>query len=162
MKKKKNRPTVGEQASVLMTKTPDSCDPIEIQREVQKEYLNNLLECVTSGRKKFNSDFFVVVLTKNERLFPNVFRNYFFSRISCPTPEYDQSVFKFSSETEDLVFIWSIPSKEACIHLKDNAILIAPEERDLLNCVLSFADGTLYRLAKRLNGEVADSNILQS
>ena len=57
-------------------------DGLQLINFIQKEYLNNLLECVTSGRKKFNSDFFVVVLTKNERLLPNVFRNYFFSCIS--------------------------------------------------------------------------------
>lgn len=161
-KKKKNSQTVGELAVPLLEKVPDTCDPILIQREMQKEYLDNLLECTSEHRKVFPGNFFVVVLTKNEKLLPNVFRNYFFARISCPTPDYDQSVFKFDSETQDLIFLWSIPSKDACIHLKENAILVAPEERDLLSCVLNFADGTLYKLAKQLNREHSDTNILQS
>jgi hypothetical protein len=162
MKKKKVGPTVGKTASQLLTKTPDSCDPIEIRREMQKEYLDNLLQCVSDHRKKMPTDFYVVVLTKNERLLPNVFRNYFFARSSCPTPDYDQSVFKFYSEREEIVFLWSIPSQDACIHLKENAILVAPEERELLACVLDFADGTLYKLAKKLNSEQVDSGFLQS
>lgn len=162
MKQKKAKPTVGEVASKLLEKTPDTCDPIEIQREVHKEYLDNLIDCVQKNRKHFTKDFFVVVLTKNERLLPNVFRNYFFARVSCPTPEYDQSVFKFSADTEEIIFLWTIPSKDACEYLQENAILVAPEERDLLRCVLSFSDGTLYQLAKKLNREEATSNIIQS
>lgn len=161
MIKKKSRPTVGELALPLLSKTPDSCDPIEIGREMQKEYLSNLVECVTKNRGQMSGNFYVVVLTKNEKLLPNVFRNYFFARISCPSPDYDQSVFKFIESSEDIVFLWSIPSKDACIYLKDNAVLVAPEEKDLLKCVLSFADGSLYKLAKQLNHEKVDSNVLQ-
>lgn len=162
MKTKKKSPTVGESASKLLAQAPDSCDPIEIQREMQRDYLENLLECVVDHRKKVSSDFYVVVLTKNEKLLANVFRNYFFARSSCPTPDYDQSVFKFLSESEELIFLWSLPSKEACIHLKENAVLVAPEEQELLSCILNFADGTLYKLAKQLNREQADSGFLQS
>lgn len=162
MKKKKVRPSIGESVSQLLSTTPDSCDPIEIQRTMQKEYLDNLLHCTSEHRKKVLSDFFVVVITKNEKLLPNVFRNYFFARNSCPTPDYDQSVFKFCADTEDLAFLWSIPSMDACIHLRENAVLVAPEERELLACVLNFADGTLYKLAKQLNREQIDSGLLQS
>jgi hypothetical protein len=159
---KKLRPTVGESASQLLSKIPDSCDPIEIRQEMQKEYLDNLIQCVIDHRQKISGDFYVVILTKNEKLLPNVFRNYFFARSSCPTPDYDQAVFRFHADSEEIVFLWCIPSKDACIHLKENAVLVAPEERELLSCVLDFSDGTLYKFAKKLNREQADSNILQS
>jgi len=57
-------------------------------------------------------------------------------------------------------FIWTIPSKEACIHLRDNALIVDKSEHGLLQFVLWFEDGTLYRLAKRLNKEEMHSPML--
>ena len=40
-------------------------------------------------------------------------------------------------------------------------MLVMPEERQLLQFVLDFADGSLFQLAKKLNGETIDSILLQ-
>ena len=147
------RETVGKISSDLLQKTPDSRDPIEIQRAMQENYINSLMECVQTHTKKFSKDFFIVVITKNEKLMPNVFRNYFAARLTCPTPDYDQTVWRYSRQHEHLEYIWTIPSKDACIHLKNNALLVSPEEQGILDFVLKFSDGTLYKFAKQLNGE---------
>lgn len=149
--------TVGAQVEPLLQKEPDSRDPIELQREMQKDYHDNLIQCINDFKKNNRGDFFVVVLTKNEKLMPNVFRNYFFARRTCPTPNYDQSVFLYRSDLEMAEYIWTIPSQDACMHLRYNAHLVAPEERQLLGFVLDFADGTLYELCKKLNKEQKDS-----
>ena len=70
--------TVGKIASQLMQKEPESRDPIELQREMTSEYIANLIECINRYKKTFVHDFYVVVITKNEKLLPNVFRNQFF------------------------------------------------------------------------------------
>src|ERR1700683_1834898 len=85
--------TVGQQYLDVAYKEPYSRDPIELQREMQKEYLDNLKEVIQLFRKKHPQDFFAVQTTKREKLMPNMFRNYFFCRFSCPTPDYDQSVY---------------------------------------------------------------------
>lgn len=157
-----NNDTVGKIASELMVKSPESRDPIELQREMQKDYLKNLIEAAERGKKEFPGDFFLVVLTKNERLMANVFRNYFFPRLTCPTPDYDQSVFRFNKKTEDITYIWTIPSRDASYHLKDNALLVVGHERDLLNFVLDFDSGKLYKISKMLNGEELDSPLLHT
>jgi hypothetical protein len=151
MKKKKE--TVGAVALDLMQKTPESRDPIEIQKAMQEDYLKELVTCVDIHKPLLLGNFFIVVITKNEKLMPNVFRNYFSARQSCPTPDYDQSVFKYDRSDDCIEYIWTIPSKDACYHLKDNALLVAPQERQLLKFVLEFADGTLYKLCKKLNNE---------
>jgi hypothetical protein len=156
----KKKETVGKISLDLSQKVPESRDPIEIQREMQQDYLKELVMCVESNKNIIPGDFFIVVITKNERLMPNVFRNYFFARNTCPTPDYDQSVFMYKRTVEEIEYIWTIPSRDACIHLKENALLVAPEERHLLDFILQFSDGSLYKLARKLNAEVENPSII--
>jgi len=160
MKIEEKRTTVGAIAKDLMTKAPETSSPLDLEQSMQSEYRNALLECITEAKKRFLSDFYVEVTTKREPLMPNVFRNYFSARLSCPTPNYDQAVYRYRPTVEAVDFIWVIPSRDACHHLKDNAMLVAPEERGLLRFVLDFADGTLFRLCKKLNNEQDDSPLL--
>jgi hypothetical protein len=150
MKKK----TIGSYVYDLLQKEPETRDPIELEREMQREYLEELISCVQRSKKDFKGDFFVVVLTKNERVFRNrVLRNIFFPRHSCPTPNYDQSVFKYNSADECLEYIWTIPSQDSCHHLLNNKHLVVKEEQELLRFVLDFADGTLMKRCMELNNE---------
>lgn len=150
-----NGKTVGSQALELMQKEPEVTTVIDQQRAMQENYLKELSDCVSDfERKNKQRDFFVAVLTKHEPLMPNVMRNYFIPRFTCPVPNYDQSVFRYHHKTGDLELIWSIPCREGCVHLKENALQVHPEERDLLNMVLAFSDGTLYLLSNKLNEEL--------
>lgn len=158
----KNRESVGKISSELLSKTPESTDPIEIERAMHQDYVKNVIECVQTSKKQFFGDFFVVVLTKKERLMQNVLRHYFFARKSCPTPDYDQAVYHYQSDKDDLEFLWVIPSKEACLTFIEQSSSIAPEEWGLLKYVLEFADGTLFKKAKILNGEKENSSELIS
>jgi hypothetical protein len=154
------RPTVGKIASELLAKTPDSIDPIEVEQTLHDNYEVNLLECFNNAKKDMQGDFFIVVITKKEPLMQNVLRNYFFARRSCPTPDYDQTVYHYKSEHDFLDFVWVIPSKHACLTLMDHKIDLVPEQWGLLEFVLQFADGTLYRKAKKLNNEAIDSSLI--
>lgn len=156
-----HRDTVGKISSALLQKEAPTRDPIELEREMHKEYEKNIFECIDAGKKQYPHDFYVVVITKQERLMQNVFRNYFFSRSTCPTPEYDQTVYKYHRANDVIEFLWVIPDRETSFIFKDNALQIVPEERWLLQCVLDFADGTLFKVAKKLNGEQEDSPLLE-
>jgi hypothetical protein len=91
---------------------------------------------------------------------PNVFRNYFFARSTCPTPDYDQSVFKYNRADDAIEYIWTVPSKDTCFHLKENYLEVSAKERELLNFVFEFFDGTLYTKSKKLNNEEAKSPLI--
>ena len=156
----KKKETVGKVAYDLLQKTPESRDPIEIQKAMQEDYINELIKCMDIHKPFLKDNFFIVVITKNEKLMPNVFRNYFSARQSCPTPDYDQSVFMYNRADDCIEYIWTIPSKDACHHLKENALLVAPEERQLLKFILEFADGTLWKLCKKLNNEEEKSPLI--
>lgn len=157
-----NRPTVGSVATDLLRKqATDTHSADEQMAEQLADYDKSLHECIERCKKEYASDFFVVVLTKRETLLTNVIRNYFYGRLTCPTPDYDQAVYLYRRAEEAVDFVWVVPSRDACHHLKDNAASVVLKERELLNFVLAFADGTLYRLAKKLNGENAESIILE-
>lgn len=159
MSKKK---TVGSHAKELLEKEPESRDPIELEREMHKDYEKNVHEAIDRGKKEFDDDFYVVVTTKKERLMKNVIRNYFHARQTCPTPDYDQTVYCYSIKHELLEFLWVLPSKDTCQLLKDNALQVASDEKALLHFVLSFYDGSLLVKAKKLNGEQLDSPLLDN
>ena len=162
--------TVGQISSDLLIKVPESLDPIEIQRATEKEYLDNLIwtvehaqkrvdcssfkghdECV--NRASMDGSFFIAAVIKKEKILSNVIRNYFIPTHDCPTPTYDQTIYKYDHHKESIEFLWVIPDKETCLTLYENKDIVVPEERALLQFVLDFYDGTLYRLMKKLNKE---------
>jgi hypothetical protein len=156
------RDTIGKISSELLTKDSPTNSPIELEREMHTEYDANLLQCVQSSKSNYPSDFYVVVITKRERLMPNVFRNYFFARQTCPTPEWDQAVYRYRRSSDGIDFMWVIPSKETCAYLRAHALNVLPEERQLLNFVMQFENGSLFTVAKKLNNEQEASPLLDT
>lgn len=155
------RDTVGKVSLDLLMKNYSNDHSAEEQmREQLKDYEKNVEIALNDGKKKYIGDFYVVVLTKKERIMKNVLRSYYFSRKSCPTPEWDQAVYHFDYKKNDLVFLWVIPSRDTCQNLKNNALETPESERQLLNFVFAFDDGTLLGIAKRLNKEMDDLPLL--
>jgi hypothetical protein len=156
------KPTVGKIAKQLLEKPKDNIHIIDQQRKMQEGYIKDLIDAVERGKKKYiNSDFFVDVITKKEPLMENVLRSYFVDRKTCPTPNYDQAVYRYVHSQEQVEFVWVIPDRETCFMLRQNALIIAPEERDLLKFVLDYDNGTLFKLCKKFNGEELESPLLK-
>ena len=162
--------TIGQVATELLIKVPDTLDPIEIQRATEQEYLNNLIWAVEHAKKMVDcsdikghercvqrsameGSFFVTSVIKKEKLLSNVIRNYFIPTKDCPTPTYDQTVYRVDDKKEEIQFLWVIPDRETCLTLSENKDIVVPQERSLLQFVLDFYDGTLYRMMKKLNKE---------
>jgi hypothetical protein len=146
--------TVGKISLELANNLSDNTHSAHDQmRENLTEYDKNIYECIERSKKDFMFDFYVIVITKKEKLMQNVLRHYFLSRNSCPTPQYDEAVYKFHRKDEKLDFLWVVPSKETCDYFVANALNIPDEERELLNFVLQFTNGDLDARAKKLNNE---------
>lgn len=158
----KSEKTVGQVSSELLQKPSTPVNAIDQGNAMLNDYMKNVIECVASTRKIADGDFYVVVLTKREHLMKNVMRNYYFARFTCPTPNYDQAVFKYNRDNETIDFLWVIPTKDVCLYYLENRTLIPKEEWELLKYVLDFQDGSLMKLAKKLNGEKIDSPILET
>jgi hypothetical protein len=151
------RETVGKVSSDLIVKPLETTSPYEQMQEQLANYDREILDCIARSKIDFPGDFYIVVLTKRERLMQNVFRSIFFGRLSCPTPDWDQSVYKYNRKNDDITFLWVIPSKQTCEEMTMNKHLIPPDEYRLLEYVLSFNDGTLKKKAKEMNGEKEES-----
>lgn len=162
--------TVGSIASELQTKNTHSFDARELQRATEQEYLDNLIWAVQHAQKKvscdhlpdhqsckdrtaFSDSFFIAALLKKEKLLSNVIRNYFVPTKDCPTPTYDQTIYRYDHHKESIEFLWVIPDQETCEIFHFNKNIIVPSEQGLLANVLAFYDGTLLKKCKELNGE---------
>ena len=168
--------TTGAIASELLSKHDQNLNPQEVQRAQEEEYLRNLEWAVRHAQKRVDcssikdhdqckdrlaleGSFFVSVLLKKEKLLENVLRNYFIPTKTCPTPTYDQTLYRYDGNKESIEFIWVIPDRDTCETFKENITIIVPEERALLKCILDFYDGTYYRMMKKFNGEKMELGI---
>ena len=158
MSKKK---TAGAASIEAKKNTPISQSPVDLEKEMHQDYVKNIMAQVEEGMKLYPEDFYIVVLTAADRLLDNVLKCKFLTRASCPTPDWDQAVYKFEKKQERILFLWVLPSQEACEHLTEYAKQVVPAERRLLDFVLKLNDGTLLKIAKHLNGEVEDSPLLE-
>lgn len=147
------RETVGKLSIDLLAKADDKHTAGEQMSEQLSEYDKNLYECFDNNKHKYTGIFYIVVVTRGDRLLKNVIRHQFFSRNSCPTPEYDQAVYQCHKDWLEPRFMWVIPCMEYAEHLKNNVPLVPLEEAELLRFVLDFYDGTLLKLVKKLNNE---------
>lgn len=158
----KKKETVGKITSDNFLKTPYSDDPIEIEREINKDYDEKLFKCVAETKKVFHGDFYIEGILKKEPILFKTLHHYFVGRASCPTPNYDQSVYRYNRLSEKIDFLWVIPDRGTCFYLRDHALEVVAEEKDLLNFILSFDDGDLLKLCKKFNGEAPDSTLIIS
>ena len=152
-KNQPDRKNIGQLSQELAAKPFETRDPIELQRSMQRDYLDNVWQCINRSKKDYPDQFFVVVLHKREHLMQNVLRNYFVARQTCPTPNYDQSVFRYTGKDDKLEYIWTIPDRETCFTFLTQALQVVPEERQLLNFILDFKSGELAKQGMILNGE---------
>lgn len=149
----KKRKTVGAISQELLHKEKDPISAIDVQQEAQKEYMDTLIGTILADRDRYPGDFYVVVETKREKLMPNVLRNYFFSRHTCPTPTYDQSVFRYNKASESIEYVWTVPDKLVVEYIEKHAHEMPASERPLIEYVFSFLDGSFDILCKKLNNE---------
>lgn len=139
-KKEIRREKLGKLALDLLKNRDEKQSVIETQREMQKNYVNDLIECAKRGENEHGTDFpfYICVQTRRERLFTNVIRNQFYSRKTRPIPQYDLALYWYDPKDERIEFVWCIPDKESV-----NNIL-----RDFKNGTLPSDQLKLYEFCK--------------
>lgn len=154
--------SVGGAALELQKKQDEKINPIDLQREIHKGSASNesfegqIRICVERGKKMYDKDFYIVVLFKKERLLKNVVRQYFFPRKTCPFPDYDQVVYKYSKNPENLEFLWVVPDKQSTIDLALMKHQLSKEQSELVRFVEDFNNGKLDQLSNRLNNSISN------
>jgi len=138
----------------LLEKEPDTLDAVELQQEIQGDsYLPQLYAALERGTKKYPSDFYIVCINQRFRLFELVNRTFFIDRLSCPTPDFDQSVYKYTKKDDRLEFLWSIPDQQTCESYRLDPLGVPESHHEQRGYVLSMYDGTLEQKVRKLNKE---------
>jgi hypothetical protein len=114
-------------------------------RAMNKGYLEEINKCVNRFPAcDWHTPFYVVVITKKERVLHNVIRRYFVARQSLPSPTWDQTVWHYNPTTSDLRHVWTLPDQET-----GSWLLMYPEDApkghgELLSTIHEFARDQLY------------------
>jgi len=154
--------TVGESSIELSKKLDQRIVPKEIEESFhkgdnsKKSYEEEVWETVSLGKKdpKIIGDFYVVVLLKKERLMKNVVRNLFHYRGSCPTPQFDQTVYKYHLKPDRVEYLWTIPDTQTCQLLSAIETDLPDDQQPLIYMVKAFNTGALDTYAATLNNEI--------
>jgi len=153
--------TLGQHSIELQKYGLDMQDPVELQRKMMEDWESKFWECVDNAKNTFpDKNFYIVSLTRRNRLMTNVFRNDFVGRFSCPTPNYDQTVWQYIAKYDEARELWSIPDPDTCKLYYQNAIHVHADEKQLLSYILDFLDGSLLKKCKELNNETDKSLML--
>jgi hypothetical protein len=155
-----NRPTVGKYISDTAHQAPDSRDPTEIRNVIRSDqsYQDGLEDACHAfiNKHRHRGDFFVSVLTKQERVLLNrVTRHYYIGRFTCPTPNYDTAAWKFNAKLRKCELVYQIGDKNSTIDMVRFPQFYAQLQPELLRYALMFQSGELMRMTKELNGEHA-------
>lgn len=138
-------------------------DVIEYRRVMEKDLVEKLHATATQAKSHTlyqNKDFYLVYLLKIERI-GGVPRNYIFARVSCPTPTYRQSVWKYHHVSGHLEYLWTLPDKQLYADiLRDYHRYLQDKEcAQLAQFVCLDNSGQLLDWVKKENGEKIDGII---
>jgi hypothetical protein len=143
--------------------TPVEDDVIEYRRAMEPEIWDNIVSTAEKAAAHplyRNKDFYVVLLTKVERI-GHAVRTFALARQSCPTPVYQQAVWKYHRDTGALEFLWSIPDKILYYYILNNKqkVLADKECAETAKFVILMESGELLEWVKRENFEKKDAVI---
>jgi hypothetical protein len=140
-------PTVGEMAAALDGARKDNTHSVVEQTvEMLKKYSDEVYECLGNGKKHFNSDFYIEVLLKsNESVIRDSISNIFVARGSCPTPFFDQTVYKYTKQDDKLDYLWTVPDIALCRLYANHRDLVPEDEKELYQNICDYYSGALAK-----------------
>lgn len=114
-------------------------------------FMQELNEVLDMQKKISPGDIYIIVVPRVEEFPQKVFKKRFIPRETCPYPHFSQTVFRWNRADDNLELLWTLPEKEFCEELRDDALFVAPEWKENLNYVIDYYDGTLTKRADELN-----------
>ena len=155
------RDTAGKIYQQMKSKIQDSVNPFEYIEGMGKDWMKDVVEMVERDSRKTDKDFFVeVCMWIDQGVLIGTPQWRAISRFTCPTPFYDRGVFHYIRKEERLEFLWFVPGPKECAYYIQNALNLDDSEKEAARTVLDFKDGTLLRIAKKLNGETEDDELI--
>lgn len=143
-----NNKTVGEEAVARLSNPDTKQGIIDTEREVNKDYFEEIQKCVDSHRA-WTDPFYVVIHYKKEKTLHNVIRRYFLARQTLPTPQWGQDVWQYNPKSGDVRYLWTLPDEQTAMWMVANPQDVPSDQHVLLAFILDFLDGKLYRMYEK-------------
>lgn len=155
-----NRPTLGKIITDIRSMQPEKRSVVEIAEEQTQNYIPELVAITEQGKKETNTNFYILINLRISPLTPEMYEFKREIKLTCPTPNYDQTLFFYNREADRIEYVWSIPDRYTCHYMLYYKDQIPVNEHELLNYVIKFANGDLFEMMKIRNGEKKDSPLL--
>lgn len=126
-------------------------DSLDHSNEINKNEDAKLHEKYKEGLKKYpNKDFYIYCLLRSDPMLPTSYAAVWGTRRICPTPSFDQVLFKYMKKIKALYIMWSIPNVKSCVRYMNIPIkeLRTAEREQYEKWVIPFYNGELEKLAK--------------
>jgi hypothetical protein len=152
--------------NISLLESPETANEAKLRQE-ELRYLSNSMgedrmrklysvAHETAKQEYFlNVDFFIVLVPTNERTAQMDPEDFYFVRRSCPTPAYNQNVFKYHVASGSLEFLWSIPRKARYwqLYANRNKYMTDPVMKSRTSFVVMMESGKLLEWVAKENGE---------
>ena len=146
-----SKPTLGQTVVDRYSTQQDEIELGDLKQAEMERYFNYLTMAMDTGKQMYNSNFFIEVAKKRERLMPQILPRIFaLPRSTCPSPFYDQDVYIYNKADDCLDFVWAIPDPDTCENLVNNMNNLCLEDKELLEFVFKYKDGSLLQMAKKI------------
>ena len=138
-------------------------DVIEYRRQIEKDIIKRKADLIVETKNSTRyrgKDFYICLLTKIERIGQQP-QFILLARLSCPTPTYKQTVWKYNHVSDSEEFVWTIPDAILYYHVLKNAhkYLIDPETKELAQFVTLMESGEMEKWVIKENGNLKDAII---
>lgn len=144
-------------ADILENTRPNETVSVrDVGESVFSDFDKEMQLCIDRGLAQFPGNFHIVLLIEIPKLYRGqVVRAYYIPRISCPTPGYDQTVWRYNRDSGSLNLLWTIPAREICDDIR-NGVVISDMNKESMRYATAFLDGSLMKKVKELNNEQFD------
>jgi hypothetical protein len=141
---------------------PQEDDIREYTRAMQGDVMQEIWRVIDQDRnlnRYLNRNFYIVVLWQVKRIgqgfaYPTI------SRISCPTPHPQQSVFKYRHLIGDIQFLWTLPKQDQIDdYARNPSSYLDTDEANSCKFAILYKEGKLLEWAKKENGDKPDAII---
>lgn len=113
-----------------------------------------VIQTIENGKKEFpHKDFYVDIVWKTKRDESYEIEYVGVAWQACPTPHYNQTVYKYNRAVDDVEILWTLPPEQECLDMYEHRNELDASEWPLLPYVMSFYDGSLFNLVNKKEKE---------
>lgn len=116
-------------------------------------FMDELFQTLEYEKNHSVNDFYIMSVIRVETWPKKQFQKRFIAREECPMPHFEQSVWHYKRNGDQLDLLWSLPPKDWCEAIRNDPLNCPEEIKDSLPYVMDYYAGALRDKAIELNRE---------